>query len=286
MSTKGRKFLTRKAKLLQGLITKELLNRLYYEENKSQRDIARILNISIHFVEKFLSEFNIKIKSRDKKILTICASCFKEIRVGYARFKKYREFFCSQECRSNLHGIKVSGKNSPVYKEITEKPCASCGKTLFLKPFRLHNSINHFCDAKCQGAWHSDNLCGPNHWRFGAGIGIKSYGSSWYVAKRRVRKRDKCCKMCGKHKNKENETDFQTHHYVPFRLFGKENHLKANHTSNLGLLCSKCHLIMEKNARLFWDKEFIDKTHIIDTFPVLKHGNANNDDFHYYSVYR
>lgn len=74
---------------------------------------------------------------------------------------------------------------------------------------------------------------------------IESRGPSWPAQRERARKRDGYrCRVCGASERPGHQHD--VHHIIPFREFKwipgeNENHVQANHLSNLITLCPSCH---------------------------------------------
>lgn len=50
--------------------------------------------------------------------------------------------------------------------------CSICGKEYKVKPYRLTDSVNHFCSKECQSTWRRENIKGHNHpsWKGGGEI--------------------------------------------------------------------------------------------------------------------
>ena len=79
------------------------------------------------------------------------------------------------------------------------------------------------------------------------------YGPNWQEQRQEVRTRDGfCCTQCGVPEAQGHQHD--VHHVRPFRTFGyvpgiNEHYRLANQTSNLILVCRRCHQRMEAGVR-------------------------------------
>jgi len=88
---------------------------------------------------------------------------------------------------------------------------------------------------------------GENHpnWRGGW---EPYYGPSWLSQRQKARERDKVCQRCSLTPG-QNGRELDAHHIIPFRLFGRERHLEANHLDNLVCYCMSCHTIIDSEFR-------------------------------------
>ncbi len=79
------------------------------------------------------------------------------------------------------------------------------------------------------------------------------YGPNWQEQRAKVRSRDGfCCTQCGVYEAQGRQHD--VHHVRPFRTFGyvpggNEHYRMANQTSNLVLVCRRCHQRLEAGVR-------------------------------------
>ena len=133
-------------------ITKEALEELYINENKTRIEIAKIFNISVDKVSDFCKKYNIrKIKIRQK------ANCLNCNRVFTMENDNHR--FCCRKCRTEY----MAKQKDVVYIKI----CKNCGKEYEY----YDNMSNWFLDGQINGTkYHGVDSskyccyeCGINH---------------------------------------------------------------------------------------------------------------------------
>jgi len=260
-------------------ISKDELYRLYIIEEKEANDIAKLFNVNPCVIKKRLKSYNI-----NKRKIQASKFKYEELFELYIRQNK-TSYEIAEILNSNPNSVIKTLKKYNIsirkackrnYKDKIKTNCLNCGKELLRHPNYIKRIGRQYCSVECKNHWISNNLVGPNHLNFKGYI--SDYGKEWGSIKRKIRKRDKVCKMCGK--NKSNSRNLDVHHIIPFRLFGAENHEKANNFLNLACYCNKCHKKAENLSRLIWDQEFFDKSKILETMPI----NSKELDCH--SVYR
>jgi hypothetical protein len=181
---------------------------------------------------------------------TKCEQCGKKFE---ATPKTTRGRFCSRKCFGKWQSANINGERHPHHGKKLGRPkalpppvknrCIQCGKEFKTKA--CHVDRRKCCSKQCQSLQYSKSgrWAGANSptWRGGYD---PYYGPSWRKAQRDCRARDKVCQECGK-TPEANKKALDVHHKIPFRKFGAERHLEANHLSNLVALCHGCHVKVE-----------------------------------------
>ena len=187
-----------------------------------------------------------------------CEQCGAPLEASRGQYNQRKKrdrchFFCSDLCQYQWRSERFSGAKSPRWRGGPQTVrCAFCGQPKTLQfPAEADYYDLHFCNQRCQGAWKSQNMSGPNNSQWKGG-GISYYGPNWSKQRRKARKRDRVCQRCGR-TPEENGKALDVHHIVPFRTFGyildeNDNYLQANVLSNLQCLCLQCHPIVEAEA--------------------------------------
>lgn len=88
----------------------------------------------------------------NKQVEKICKYCGKHYVVKNERSNITR--FCSIECKNNWQSTEENcGINNPRFNRILTK-CSYCGKEFYLKSYKLHDDINHFCCYNCRNEYY------------------------------------------------------------------------------------------------------------------------------------
>ena len=105
-------------------------------------------------------------KRQQKKVKYNCDYCGKECEQIPAEYDKYKNHYCSSECKSKHQGLLYGGEDSPLFSQIKFN-CLNCGKECSIKKSQYERNEKHFCSTKCMGEWYSINRVGENHprWR-------------------------------------------------------------------------------------------------------------------------
>lgn len=105
--------------------------------------------------------------SQRNKIKYNCDYCGKECEQIPSEYSKYKNHYCSSECKNKHQGQIYSMENHPRYSQV-EYNCDNCGKGCSMKRSHYETREHHFCSSKCMGEWYSKNRIGENHprWNF------------------------------------------------------------------------------------------------------------------------
>lgn len=167
---------------------------------------------------------------RRKKVKVLCRNCGKSFDRCPSKIKS-EDTFCSQQCKQTFW----RGDNHASYVSL-ECVCATCGKH-FVRNYSKIKSKDTFCSRQCSSL--SQVIPGTSEYR----------GPNWKEQRRKARKRDDyTCQGCGIHQKQYGKA-LDVHHIVPFRDFGVDNYLQANHLENLVSLCKTCHMLTERGNR-------------------------------------
>lgn len=174
----------------------------------------------------------------------ICNFCHKEIEKMQTHIKNHKFHFCDNICHGKWKSENLIGENHPRYNRIEIK-CTECDAKIITTPSSISSKGKRFCDRSCHDLWRSKHQTGATRYNWKGGYD-NYYGESWPSAKKLARKRDlDTCQNCGKHKSLIGK-NLDVHHIRPFKIFGVDNHIKANELSNLICYCPACHKIKEE----------------------------------------
>lgn len=178
-----------------------------------------------------------------KRVTIKCVTCGTSFSVKMSHANKRK--FCSTKCHfEHRRDHPEEYPNTiPPHKPRSQpipKNCEQCGAM-----FAPKNKKIRFCSSKCVNIYRT-TLRGEKNkqWRGGP---VDYYGPNWVDQKRKARVRDKVCQKCG-YKPKRHERRLDVHHIVPFRVFGVEGYLEANHLDNLICYCRPCHAKTESHV--------------------------------------
>jgi 5-methylcytosine-specific restriction endonuclease McrA len=268
------------------LLGKGYLEKVYVDEGKSTREIAKILDISQPIVRKLLA------------VHKIPARTYKDNKTPVAKGSKRAKEICEKISianKGNTSGINPETGKSWKFSRV-KISCSFCGKETEKKKYMVNDDKNSFCSMTCHGRWRSENYTGENNpifsrkkvpclecgklvlcqgsrikrgrifcdrscvgmWRSKHQTGATRYnwtggykgyyGESWPAAKRLTRKRDNyTCQNCFKDKVILKKNP-DVHHIKPFREFGLSKHLEANQPTNLICYCNVRHKTIEEKT--------------------------------------
>ena len=138
-------------------ISREILYRLYIEEQLSTSEIGKQLNISKTTVNKKLKQYNIPLRSKKesqkmamkkygqekrKNNILVCPECGKEFYCKPAQQKNSSLNFCCCSCSSKYYS-KIRSENLKMI------PCDHCGKMHHQNKYKIDNFDHHFCSKEC-----------------------------------------------------------------------------------------------------------------------------------------
>ena len=108
-----------------------------------------------------------RVESTKNKITYYCDFCGKECEQTPSEYSRYKNHYCSSECKAKHQSQIYSGENNPQYSQIKYN-CDNCGKECSMKKSHYEDRTNHFCSTKCMGEWCSKNRIGENspRWNF------------------------------------------------------------------------------------------------------------------------
>lgn len=162
-------------------IEKEILEKLYIEEQKSMCEIHKELGIGYNTVKRLFNEYNIakrdrtdsstitikkKLEANGRKITILnCPICQKEFSIKNSLLDKADTHCCSMSCSAKLSTIR-RGKPLNV-KRGSNVPCYICGKDIYRNQARLERNNKHFCGKECLRTYLTSNdNKGANHPNF------------------------------------------------------------------------------------------------------------------------
>lgn len=267
---------------------KNELHRLYIVERRGTREIAAILGVSQPTARKILQQNGIPLRSyaenkmpvakgshlseghkanigqamlgnenwrdpetgmhrNDQREMVTCDGCGKTVQKKQCHLRGGKHF-CDRKCHGAWRSATHVGPAHPRYVERVNTVCANCGADIQRHQCELERSDYFFCSYKCNGEWKTRNLVGDKLYNYKGGY-VGYYGSSWPAARQATRKRDEYkCQRCGK---AEGDRELDVHHIIPFRVFGIDQHEKANSLLNLKSYCNACHKIVEYEAEVY-----------------------------------
>lgn len=154
--------------------------------------------------------------------------------------EEHHRHFCSDGCREQWHQswMEAGGEGHPAWDGgLVTVACDWCGDEKDVKPSTAERGRT-FCDKRCEGAWRSENVVGPDHHNWKGG-GQPNYGEGWTRARRRVRGRDGYeCRDCGV-TEAEAARELDVHHIWFVRVFDDPS--DAHFLDNLLTVCRSCH---------------------------------------------
>lgn len=166
---------------------------------------------------------------------------------------KWKNCFCSPQCRGKYQSENTTGTNNPKYSKV-DVVCEQCGKSY--KTYNCTQDKTRFCSKECRHNWQAWRMMGENHplWNGGSSeersrVSVSREYKKWRLA---VFERD-CytCQCCGDKKG----GNLNAHHIKSFAKYPE----KRFDVDNGITLCEKCHIKEHaKDARRFRLKEHKD----------------------------
>lgn len=151
-----------------------------------------------------------------EKITVCCAYCNKTICVKPSLIRIGINNFCNMVCSTNWKREHYpKGTNNPFFKQ-KKIQCASCGKEIWFKAYRLKKFNNHFCNNDCYFKWLEVNgrPSGKDSPFWDGGV-FYHYGRNWLSQKRNILKRaNHVSELSGNNGGK-----MGVHHIIPVRNF-------------------------------------------------------------------
>lgn len=227
-----------------------------YSEKEILNAIQRVSNKVGH--SSSIAEYNKHKKDSEPALWTINNNMGSWNRAkeqaGLETTKKF-DTYTKEECFSAIQRITKQLGHSPSLSEYKNQQKESEPSVdTIQRRFKSWNDFKRLCSLAT----------------YGDGVGVNyPYGSSWYSSRKQVLNRDECCVNCGltleEHKE-EYERGLDIHHIYKLRSFYSDltdeeiqlfendevperlrvevekRTAKANHLSNLVLLCRECHL--------------------------------------------
>lgn len=169
------------------------------------------------------------------KVVFNCEYCGKETEQYPKKYNKYKNHFCSPECRVKSQIGRLSPK-----KERYTVACDFCGKEIERVKSTIYNK--NFCSLKCKGVYFS----GENHPFFNGWSSLKGYPEEFSNGfKEKIRNKfNRKCFICG---IDEDDCKFKLSvHHIDYN---KDN----CDEDNLVPLCRHCHSKTNSN-RTYWEK--------------------------------
>jgi len=228
------------------------LREKYWDEGLNQEEIADLCGSHRTTIIEWMGRHSIETrdggagKGQDnhswKQSVTVhCEWCGCSEEVIPAVSETYT--YCSRDCRAEAESVKFAGEGNPNWSggpEVLQR--VICGDGFEVKP--SHADDRETCSLECFGVRHSERISSEDNPRWKGGW-EPYYGPVWERQKHRARHRDQHrCQRCGVTRaDLDREPD--VHHIIPFRVFGVDDHEKANRLSNLITLCPPCHKTVE-----------------------------------------
>lgn len=150
---------------------RDLLYRLYIEQNLGSTEIGRLLSVDGRLIRTWLHNFHIPVRIQSqaskisavryfkKKVTTNCSLCGAEYEVHLYRFIKSKKHYCSRSCQIKDHkdslgkAVEKHGIQHPRINKI----CPVCNKA-FSVPFS--HARSKYCSDRCKGVAHLLSLAG------------------------------------------------------------------------------------------------------------------------------
>jgi len=98
--------------------------------------------------------------------LVECECCGKEFRAKEYRKENVDVLTCSNECKGKMLSENYNGDNHWSWKNRVKRKCSTCGKVIELRPSRVKNSKNYYCDINCKRQGGAHRSTGENHPRW------------------------------------------------------------------------------------------------------------------------
>ncbi len=193
----------------------------YWDEERTQREIADECGISPTTVRNYMKEFGIPTREmRGENHPMHGRERTDEEKRKISESLEGRSF--SDETRRRMS---EAHEGNEIPKEIRQ---------------RIGDSLEGITRSEETRQEMSKSTAGEDNpnWRGGYS---RRYGSGWSVAREAVRERDEVCQHCG---HDGSERRLEVHHIVPVRVFRDAEHLEvedAHDEENLVLLCNRCH---------------------------------------------
>lgn len=111
--------------------------------------------------EHHFCSLDCEMKYRSKSVREVkkCEICNKE----FIALKRMNQRFCSIECQGKWQSTIVGELNSR-YKRISTN-CSWCNKEIKVKPYKMKENQNHFCDKKCCRQWFDNVYYQTDEWK-------------------------------------------------------------------------------------------------------------------------
>lgn len=209
-------------------IGKEYLLTEYWQNLRSQKDIAKELGVSISTIHYRLKEFNIPIRPKN--------------------FEVSRETLLERYINQKQDIVTIAN----------DLGCSP--QTVFNKLNKFSIPIRPFAekirDAIARGCYSGEETfrkksaasSGANNGNWKGGQYKDYYGPNWVGQRRLARERDNyTCRRC--HVTEiESGQQLDVHHLVAFCVYGLVNYEEANRLDNLICYCKSCHTIIERRG--------------------------------------
>jgi len=91
------------------------------------------------------------------KELVPCSECGEGILMNQFKKNQSPTHFCNSKCRKGWYEKNMSGKLSPIFKQI-ETTCDNCKSTISIQPSDLAKCKHHFCNKKCFNAFAGQGM--------------------------------------------------------------------------------------------------------------------------------
>lgn len=162
--------------------------------------------------------------------------------------------FCSRDCYSSWRKQQPKSKQHNWKGGKKTAVCSTCGKELYVWPYRIKKAQAVFCSYKCRSSWYSENYSGEHSPQWLNGQSFEPYPPEFNRRrKREIRERDKVCQLCGN---------------LRARCIHHINYCKDdNCDKNLILLCRPCHT-KTNHRRSYWQALLEAKVTHIYSEPV------------------
>lgn len=201
-----------------------------------------------------------------------CAQCGTEKTVIGWVYDRNNQFFCGHTCKGLWQKANLAGASHPLWQGgRVEVVCDQCGNVAPRKriPADAASATRHFCDSKCRGRWHSENLRGAQstHWKGGVSPDRSNWcnagGREWIAF---CHKRDAyTCAICGDD-CRSDAKQLHVHHKAGFTAYPGLQLEPANGVC----VCSGCHYWLHSHEgdelRLRWEREAL--TELAHLLPV------------------
>lgn len=161
-------------------IKKETLEKLYFEDMMSMREISKELGVGYNTVVRRFDKYDIprrtftegaqlsfkqKRKRGELKVTILsCPECSKEFEIKNSLIRRAENNFCSKSCSGSFIMKEYWKENNTR----VDRMCGNCERPLKVPLHKTLKFKNSFCDKKCHNEFSKKTTSnkGENHWKY------------------------------------------------------------------------------------------------------------------------